>query len=45
MSFLDTVKKSALKTAFSYIERNPEENLTKLMDWADRLAGIERNHR
>ena len=39
MSFLDTVKKGALKTAFSYIERNPEENLTKLMDWADRLAG------
>ena len=28
-----------LKTAFGYIEKNPEQNLPKLMDWVDRLAG------
>ena len=28
-----------LKTAFNYIEKNPEQNLPKLMDWVDKLAG------
>ncbi len=27
-----------LKKAFDYIERNPEENLPRLMDWVDRFA-------
>ena len=34
-----TIKASALKTAFSYIEKNPEQNTLRLMDWVDRIAG------
>ena len=33
------VKKAALRTALGYIEKDPEENLMKLMDWVDKLAG------
>ncbi|MGN0478395.1 MAG: radical SAM protein [Hominenteromicrobium sp.] len=39
MGFTNQVKKTALRTAFSYLERNPEESLPKLMAWVDRLAG------
>ena len=35
------VKKAALRTALGYIEKDPEENLMKLMDWVDKLAGDE----
>ena len=28
-----------LKTAFHYIEKDPEKNLPRLMEWVDRLAG------
>lgn len=28
-----------LKTAFGYIEKDPEGNLPKLMEWVDKLAG------
>ena len=31
--------KLGLKTAFNYIEKDPEQNLPKLMTWVDRLAG------
>lgn len=34
-----TLGKVGLKTAYSYIEKNPERNLPKLMEWVDRLAG------
>ena len=27
------IKKTALRTALGYIEKNPEENVLKLMDW------------
>ena len=30
---------SAMKTAFGYIEKNPEEILLKLLGWVDKLAG------
>ncbi len=33
------LKKFGLSTAYSYIEKNPEQNLPKLMEWVDRLAG------
>ena len=39
MGFTDQIKKTALKTAFGYLEKNPEENAPKLMAWVDRLAG------
>ena len=39
MGYTDQIKKTALKTAFGYLEKNPEENAPKLMAWVDRLAG------
>ena len=33
------VRKGALRTALGYIEKDPEDNLTRLMDWVDKLAG------
>ncbi len=32
-------KEVGIKTALNYLEKNPEENLGKLMDWVDRFAG------
>ena len=34
-----SLSKLGLKTAYSYIEKDPEKNLPKLMVWVDRLAG------
>lgn len=34
-----TLGKLGLKTAYGYIEKEPEHNLPKLMEWVDRLAG------
>jgi len=34
-----TLSKLGLKTAFNYIEKDPERNLPKLMEWVDKLAG------
>lgn len=31
--------KLGLKTAYGYMEKDPECNLPKLMEWVDRLAG------
>ena len=39
MSLTEQIKKVSLKTAFSYLEKNPEENAIKLMGWVDKLAG------
>ena len=39
MGFTDQIKKTTLRTAFNYLEKNPEENAPKLLDWVDRLAG------
>ncbi len=39
MDFSMQMKKAALRTALDYIEKNPEENALKLMDWVDKLAG------
>ena len=39
MGLTDQIKKTALKTAFGYLEKNPEENAPKLMAWVDKLAG------
>jgi len=33
------MKKMALRTALGYIEKDPEQNVHKLMDWVDKLAG------
>ena len=39
MKISDSVKKTAMKSAFSYIGKDPETNALKLMDWVDRVAG------
>ena len=39
MSFTNQLKKATLRTAFGYLEKNPEENALKLMSWVDKLAG------
>lgn len=39
MDFSETMKKLGFSAAYSYLVRNPEENLPKLMAWADRFAG------
>ena len=39
MSFTNQLKKTTLRTAFGFLEKNPEENALKLMSWVDKLAG------
>jgi len=39
MEIVNRVKKTALRTAFGYLEKDPEENVIKLMSWVDKLAG------
>lgn len=39
MGISNSVKKFTLKTAFNYLEKNPEENVPKLLDWVDKFAG------
>ena len=39
MAIQEKIKRTALKTAFSYLEKNPEKNMRKLMDLVDTLAG------
>ena len=39
MGISNSVKKFTLNTAFSYLEKDPEQNAPKLMAWVDRLAG------
>ena len=36
-----TIKKFGLEQAFHYIYKDPEKNLSKIMDWADKFAGGE----
>ena len=35
----DTLKRAGISTAYDYLEKDPEKNLPRLMDWVDRLAG------
>lgn len=39
MGLTTTIKKATMKKVFDYIEKDPEKNLPKIMDWVDRLAG------
>lgn len=36
-----TIKKFGLEQAFHYMYKDPEKNLSKIMDWADKFAGGE----
>lgn len=41
MNVSATMKKFGLEQAFKYLYKDPEKNLIKLMDWADKFAGNE----
>lgn len=41
MDVSTTIKKFGLEQAFRYLYQDPEKNLLKLMDWADKFAGDE----
>ena len=38
MSVSTTIKKFGLETVFKYLYKDPEKNLPKLMDWADKFS-------
>ncbi len=35
----NSIKKFGIRQAYSYIEKDPEKNLMKIMDWVDKFAG------
>lgn len=35
----DALKKAGISTAYNYLEKDPEKNLPKIMDWIDKFAG------
>ncbi|WP_027089714.1 radical SAM protein [Thomasclavelia saccharogumia] len=39
MNVSTTIKKFGLEQAFNYLYKDPEKNLLKIMDWADKFAG------
>ena len=39
MDVSTTIKKFGLEQAFKYLHKDPEKNLVKIMDWADKFAG------
>lgn len=41
MNVSTTIKKFGLEQAFNYLYKDPEKNLLKIMDWADKFAGDE----
>ena len=41
MDVSTTIKKFGLEQAFKYVYKDPEKNLLKMMDWADKFAGDE----
>lgn len=41
MSVSTTIKKFGLEQAFHYLYKDPETNLVKMIDWADKFAGNE----
>ena len=36
---LNQLKRVSMRTAFNYLEKDPEKNALKLMNWVDKLAG------
>lgn len=36
---LEGLKRAGISTAYNYLEKDPEKNMPKLMDWVDRIAG------
>ena len=38
MNVANTIKKLGLEQAFDYLYKDPENNLLKLMNWADKFS-------
>ena len=41
MNLGNSLKKLGIEQTFRYVYKDPEPNMRKLMDWADRFAGNE----
>ena len=39
MSIMDGVKKAGFRAVYGYLDKDPDANMPKLMDWVDRFAG------
>ena len=39
MSVMDSVKKIGFRKVYEYLDKDPDANIPKLMDWVDRFAG------
>ena len=39
MSVIDSVKKVGFRTIYSYLDKDPDANIPKIMDWVDKFAG------
>lgn len=39
MDVSTTIKNFGLEQAFNYLYKDPDKNLIKIMDWADKFAG------
>ena len=39
MGLMDRVKKTGMSIMYDYLDKDPDRNLPKIMDWVDQLAG------
>ena len=39
MSMMDSVKRAGFRAVYSYLDKDPDTNIPKLMDWVDLFAG------
>ena len=39
MSVMDSVKKIGFRKVYEYLDKDPDANMPKLMDWVDKFAG------
>ena len=39
MSMMDNVKRAGFRAAYGYLDKDPDANIPRLMDWVDRFAG------
>ena len=39
MAMMNSVKRMGFRTMYSYLDRDPDANIPRLMDWVDRFAG------
>ena len=39
MGLMDRVKKTGMSIMYDYLDKDPDRNLPKIMDWVDQFAG------